>query len=104
MEVQRLLSVLNEHLRERSYVVGEEYTVADMCLFPWARQVRIGYKHTESGISASELLSFEENYPHIIRWLDLIGARPAVQRGITVCSWTSEHTKPWLAAAASAAP
>lgn len=45
MEVQRLCSVLDNHLASHSYLVGEEYTIADIMCFPWFHQVMIGYKY-----------------------------------------------------------
>jgi GST-like protein len=42
MEVQRLCSVLDTHLKGRTYMVGEEYTIADMAIFPWFQQLRNG--------------------------------------------------------------
>lgn len=95
MEVQRLCSVLENHLRTRTYMVGEEYTIADIAIFPWFQQLRTGYHHS-SGITAKDFLSITENYPHVNQWADRILERPAVQRGMTVCSWSTEATKPWL--------
>lgn len=83
------------------YLFQEEYTIADIMCFPWARQIKTGYIHT-SGNSANRFLSFEENYPHVNAWIDRIMARPAVQRGITVCSWNDKNPKPWLKDAAAA--
>jgi GSH-dependent disulfide-bond oxidoreductase len=84
MEVQRLCSVLENHLKERSFMVGEEYTIADIAIFPWFQQLRTGYIHS-SGIAAKDFLSVEENYPHAVQWAERILARPAVQRGMQVC-------------------
>ena len=98
MEVQRLCSVLNNHLPTRTYLVGEEYTIADICCFPWARQLMTGYPQpAPSTLKAKEFLSIEENYPHMVAWVNRISERPAVQRGITVCSFASPFPKPWLA-------
>ena len=44
MEVQRLCSLLDNHLATRSYLVGEEYTIADIMCFPWFHQIMVGYK------------------------------------------------------------
>mmetsp|Transcript_16276 Transcript_16276/g.17014 ORF Transcript_16276/g.17014 Transcript_16276/m.17014 type:complete len:292 (-) Transcript_16276:31-906(-) len=95
MEVQRLCSVLENHLQTRTYMVGEEYTIADIAIFPWFQQLRTGYHHS-SGVTAATFLSIEENYPHVIQWANRILERPAVKRGMTVCSWAHESTKPWL--------
>lgn len=95
MEVQRLCDVLDKHLEGRSYIVGETYSLADIMNFPWFHQLRVGYPH-KSGIKAAEFLDVAK-YKNLNRWADEIIARPAVQRGITVCGWaTPENTKPWL--------
>ena len=95
MEVQRICDVLDKHLEGRSYLVGETYSLADIINFPWFHQLRVGYPH-KSGIKAAEFLDITK-YINLNRWADVIGARPEVQRGITVCSWTSpDNTKPWL--------
>ena len=96
MEVKRLMSVLELHLTGKTFMVGEEYTIADMAIFPWVNQLRIGYKNPGSQMKAAEFLSVEETYPNVMLWCDRIAARPAVQRGLTVCQWSSENTKPWL--------
>jgi GSH-dependent disulfide-bond oxidoreductase len=101
MEVKRLFDVLNNHLRDRQYMVGNEYGIADMAIFPWANAVFLGgYKHS-SGITANQFLSLETKYPHVVDWCARIRERPAVQRGLTVCPWSDKNgTKPWLAAVA----
>lgn len=92
MEVQRLCSVLDKHLAERQYIVGDEYTIADMVILPWVRQLRTGYKHP-SGISGLEFLSIDK-YTNVNAWADRLLAREEVQRGIAVC--TNGKGKPWL--------
>jgi len=94
MEVQRLADVLDKHLEGRKFMVGDEYSLADILVFPWFHQLRVGYKHAASGIAAKEFLGVER-YKNANRWADSILERPAVQRGITVCSWTGVG-KPWL--------
>lgn len=104
MEVQRLCSVLENHIKSspvdgakshRTYIVGEEYSIADMAIFPWFHQLRTGYIHP-SGISASEFLSIEKNYPYTVDWADKIWQRDAVQRGMSVCRFDTSITKPWI--------
>jgi len=92
METQRICSVLENHLATRKFMVGEEYTIADMAIFPWFNQLRVGYKH-KSGIGAAEFLNVAQ-YVHTNAWADRILERPAVKRGITVCS--GGKGKPWL--------
>jgi GST-like protein len=97
MEVQRLCDVLDRHLRGKTYVVGEEYTIADMALYPWIRQLLTGYNQPEpSTITAKSFLSIDEKYPDMLAWANRVSERPAVQRGVQVCGWSSPHTKPWL--------
>lgn len=92
MESQRLADVLDKHLAGRNYMVGEQYTVADMACLPWARQMFVGYKHP-SGTRAREFLSADK-YKNIKSWIDRLCERPAVKRGLTVCS--TKGPKPWL--------
>ena len=92
MEVMRLNDVLDKHLATRTYLVGEEYTIADMACFAWFNQLK-NYKHA-NGVTGAEYLGTEK-YVHVNAWADRISARPAVQRGLQVCSF-SGVAKPWL--------
>ena len=85
MEVQRLLDVLDKHLENKTYMVNEEYTIADIVCFPWVNQVRTGYPHS-SGIKAKEFLNVDK-YVNLNKWADRILERPAVQKGLKVCGW-----------------
>lgn len=77
MESKRQLHVLDTVLAEREYVTGDEYSIADIAIFPWyGRMMRDAY-------NAQEFLSVDE-YPHIKRWDKLISERPAVIRGSMV--------------------
>lgn len=67
-EVARLLGVLNKQLGDNEYVAGDFYSIADMAIWPWA----ILWEGQEQTL---------EDKPHLARWLDLVGARPAVQKG-----------------------
>jgi len=98
MEVQRLCSVLDQHLAQRCYLVGEEYSVADIVVFPWFNQLLTGYKHS-SGIAAADFLSIDQ-YTHAVQWAERIKARPAVTRGLQVCGFGG-IAKPWLIQAVS---
>lgn len=92
MEVMRLNDVLDKHLATRTYLVGEEYTIADMACFAWFNQMK-NYKHS-NGITAAVYLGMDR-YTHANAWADRIAARPAVQRGLQVCSFGGVG-KPWL--------
>ena len=75
MEVKRELDVLNQRLANNRFVCGDDYTIADMAIWPWYGSLAKGERY-ESG----EFLQVHE-YTHVIRWADEIEARPAVQRG-----------------------
>jgi len=84
METKRLLDVLDKHLANNEYVVGSEYTIADVAIWPWYANLVKGWAY-----QAAEFLSVQE-YTHVLRWADLIGARPAVVRGRMVNRVTGE--------------
>ncbi|KRB86509.1 S-transferase [Sphingomonas sp. Root710] len=74
METKRQLHVLDTHLADRRFIVGDEYTIADMAIFPWYGAI------LTSTYNAAEFLSAHE-YPNLRRWADRIAARDAVRRG-----------------------
>jgi GSH-dependent disulfide-bond oxidoreductase len=67
-EVRRLFEVMERQLRDHEYIAGGEYSIADIALWSWVA----GYSW--SGINV-------EGLPQLHRWMDLIGARPAAQKG-----------------------
>ena len=75
MEVKRQLDVLDRHLANSRYMVGEDYTIADIAIAPW-------YGRTVRGESyeAGEFLDVG-TYKHVIRWADEVMERPAFRRG-----------------------
>ena len=75
MEVKRQMDVLNRQLAESPYVGGDEYTIADMAIWPWYGALAKGQLY-----EAGEFLQVNE-YTHVIRWADEIAKRPAVRRG-----------------------
>jgi len=75
MEVKRQLDVLDKNLADREYVIGDEYTIADMAIFPWYGALAKGLLY-----DAGEFLSVQE-YENVIRWADQIYAREPVKRG-----------------------
>lgn len=94
MEVQRLCSVLNNHLSDKKYILGDEYSIADISIFPWFHLLRsVGYIH-KSGVSSREFLSIDQ-YKNLNRWADEIFKRKQVQRGLLVCRKT-KSPKLWL--------
>ena len=70
-EANRLTRVLDRRLAEARYVAGNEYSIADIAIFPWLRGAE------NRGVNLEE-------YPAVRRWFDGINARPAVQRGVKV--------------------
>ncbi len=85
MEVKRLLDVLNRQLSERQYLCGDEYTIADMANYAW-----YGGLVAHNIYEATEFLDVG-TYTHVLRWVQAIEARPAVQRGRRVNkSWGPE--------------
>jgi GST-like protein len=75
MEVKRQLDVLDRRLAESTYLAGDDYTIADMAVFPWYGGLVKGWTY-----GAAEFLSVRD-YKNVQRWADAILARPAVQRG-----------------------
>jgi GSH-dependent disulfide-bond oxidoreductase len=74
MEVKRQLDVLDRHLAHNAYMAGDEYSIADMAIWPWYGGLAKGLLY------GGEFLAVHE-YAHVNRWADTIGARPAVKRG-----------------------
>ncbi|MBC9881026.1 glutathione-dependent disulfide-bond oxidoreductase [Bradyrhizobium sp. INPA01-394B] len=75
MEVKRQLDVLDRRLADNDYLAGQEYTIADIAVFPWYGGLAKGWQY-----GAAEFLSVQD-YKHVQRWADAILARPAVKRG-----------------------
>jgi GST-like protein len=75
MEVKRQLDVLDQHLAKNEYMAGDEYTIADMAIWPWYGALAKGLLY-----EAGEFLAVHE-YKNVQRWTDQIAKRPAVQRG-----------------------
>jgi GSH-dependent disulfide-bond oxidoreductase len=75
MEAKRQMDVLDRHLAEHEYMAGDEYSIADMAIWPWYGGLAKGVLY-----DAAEFLSVQE-YEHVNRWADAIAKRPAVKRG-----------------------
>lgn len=75
MEVKRQLDVLDRRLEESAYLAGDDYTIADMAVWPWYGTLVKGQVY-----DAGEFLQVE-SYTHVLRWANEIAKRPAVQRG-----------------------
>ena len=75
MEAKRQLDVLDRRLAESSFLAGDDYSIADMAVWPWYGTLVKGQLY-----EAGEFLQVQE-YTHVLRWTDQIAKRPAVQRG-----------------------
>lgn len=75
-ESRRLLGVLNQRLTGRDWVMGSDYTIADMAIFPWVRNL-VGF------YGAGDLVGFDA-FAQVQRVLTAFEARPAVQRGLQI--------------------
>jgi len=88
MEAKRILDVLDRQLGVTgAYVAGDDYTIADMAIYPWIECVR-----APTGYNAAEFIGFGE-YGHVSAWMDRVEARPAVARGMRLNHWA--HTDKW---------
>jgi len=75
MEVKRQLDVLDHELTGREFIAGDEYTIADIAIWPWYGQLVLGRLY-----DAAEFLAVHE-YEHVMRWSQAIDARDPVKRG-----------------------
>jgi len=75
MEVKRQLDVLDRRLADSEYLAGDDYTIADIAVFPWHGGLVKGWAY-----GAAEFLSVQD-YRNVQRWADAVLARPAVKRG-----------------------
>lgn len=78
MEAKRQLDVLDKQLSKHTFVAGEEYSIADMAIFPWYGKLVLG-----SLYDAAEFLQVE-SYTHVMRWAKMLDRREAVQRGCMI--------------------
>ncbi|MGX9460073.1 glutathione-dependent disulfide-bond oxidoreductase [Shewanella sp. A14] len=82
MEVKRQLDVLDKQLAHNTYITGDQYTIADMAIWPWYGNLVLGNLY-----DAAEFLQVEA-YTHVVRWAKLLQSREGVQRGrIVNRSW-----------------
>ncbi|PTX04424.1 glutathione S-transferase [Achromobacter mucicolens] len=75
-ESKRLLTVLDQRLQGRDWVMGDQYTIADIAIFPWVRNL-VGF------YDAGDLVGFS-SFKNVARVLDAFVARPAVAKGLTI--------------------
>lgn len=84
MEVKRQMHLLDTTLAERRFIGGEEYSIADIAIWPWYGNLVFGRQY-----DAGEFLNVSE-YAHLRRWADEIATRPAVERGRKVNKTSGE--------------
>lgn len=88
MEVKRQLDVLDQNLAERRFLGGDEYTIADMAVYPWYGGVVL------NNIYEAEEFLEAKSYTNVVRWATEIQKRPAVQRGQRVNkAWGPEEER-----------
>nr|WP_306252237.1 glutathione-dependent disulfide-bond oxidoreductase [Parvularcula sp. IMCC14364] len=88
MEVKRQLDVLDRQLADNEYISGDQYTIADMAIWPW-----YGGLAANKVYDAAEFLQTHE-YKNVMRWTDMIAQRPAVKRGrIVNRAWGEPETQ-----------
>ncbi len=86
METKRQLDVLDQHLADKDWMAGGEYTLADIAIYAWYGNLVLGRAY-----SAAEFLDVE-SYKHVLAWAKRIDARPAVIRGRKVNrTWGEPH-------------
>ncbi|MEM7521842.1 MAG: glutathione-dependent disulfide-bond oxidoreductase [Pseudomonadota bacterium] len=75
METKRQLDVLDQHLEGRDWMAGDAYSIADMAIWAWYGQLVLGRLY-----SAAEFLDVT-SYKNVLRWAEVIDARPGTRRG-----------------------
>jgi len=76
MEVKRQLDVLDRHLADNRYMAGDDYTIADMAIWPWYGNLALNQSYGNAGVFLDVGI-----YKNVQRWTAEIAARPAVKRG-----------------------
>lgn len=77
METKRQLDVLERELAHKPFIAGDDYTIADIAIWPWYGNLVLGRQYGD----AATFLSVEADYPRVMDWARKIDARPAVARG-----------------------
>ena len=79
METKRQMDVLDRHLADHRFMAGDDYSIADMAIFPWYGRITTGGVYGDADVFLDG-----RSYKNVFRWNDEIAARPAVQRGMMV--------------------
>ncbi len=83
MEVKRQMDVLDRHLADNRFMAGNDYTIADMAIWPWYGRLVLGKAYNDANVFLDA-----HRYKHLNRWTHEINERKAVKRGHMVnCTW-----------------
>ena len=85
-ETKRLLKIVDDRLQNQTYIIANEYSIADIAIFPWVIWLDVFYKASVQ----LELSSFT----HVTRWLELCKQRPATIRGFDVYGFSEIDNNP----------
>lgn len=85
MEAKRQLDVLDRRLADNEYIAGEDYSIADVAIWPWYGGIALGRSY-----EGADVFLATHEYAHLQRWAKQIDARPAVRRGRIVNKLTGE--------------
>lgn len=85
MEAKRQLDVLNRRLADREFVAGDNYTIADIAIWPWYGQFALGKTY-----EGADVFLATHEYEHVMRWAKQIAERSAVKRGRIVNRFTGD--------------
>src|SRR3954470_8980283 len=88
MEAKRQFDVLNRRLAENEFIAGDNYSIADIAIWPWYGGIALGRNYP----GAAEFLATHE-YEHVMRWAKAIDARPSVKRGRIVNKMTGDESE-----------
>jgi GST-like protein len=88
MEAKRQLDVLDRQLSERKFIAGDEYTIADIAIWPWYGQLALGKTY-----EGADVFLATHEYENVMRWAKEIEARPAVKRGRIVNKMTGDPSQ-----------
>lgn len=88
METKRQLEVLDRHLANHQYMCGDEYSIADIAIWPWYGALALNRLYDD----AAEFLDIQ-SYQHLNRWTQAIDQRAAVKRGAMVNRFWGEPEK-----------
>ena len=85
MEAKRQLDVLNRRLADNEYIAGDDYSIADIAIWPWYGGIALGRSY-----EGADVFLATHEYEHLGRWARQVDARPAVRRGRIVNKLTGE--------------